>query len=48
MSYTGRVLTLTIAFLLIGTGIWANLGDKPFRDSRGVWFTQAMRGMASY
>jgi len=47
MSYTGRLLTLTIAFLLIGSGIWANLGYKPFRDSRGLWFTQTMRGMAS-
>jgi hypothetical protein len=48
MSYTVRVLTWSAAFLLLGSGIWANMGDRHFPESRGLWVTQAMRGMGPY
>ena len=43
MTYTTRVLAWATAFLLMGAGIWANMGDKHFPESRGHWVTQAMR-----
>ncbi len=45
MRYLGRLMFATIAIFLIGSGIWANLGKAPLSEMRGVWVTQAMRGM---
>jgi hypothetical protein len=38
-------MVATIAIFLIGSGIWANLAKAPLSEMRGVWVTQAMRGM---
>ncbi len=46
MSYLGRLTFATAAILLIGGGIWANTVKSPLSEVRGVWVTQAMRGMA--
>jgi hypothetical protein len=46
MSYLGRLTFATTAILLIGGGIWANMVRTPLPEMRGLWVTQAMRGMA--
>ena len=46
MSYYGRLCLATAVIFLMGSGIWANLGKAPLSDMRGLWVTQAMRGMA--
>lgn len=46
MSYLGRLTFATTALLLIGGGIWANVVRTPLPEMRGLWVTQAMRGMA--
>jgi hypothetical protein len=45
MRYCVRLMVATIAIFLIGSGIWANLAKAPLSEMRGVWVTQAMRGM---
>jgi hypothetical protein len=45
MRYFGRLLFATVVILLLGSGIWANLGKAPLPEMRGMWVTQAMRGM---
>lgn len=46
MGYVGKVSFAATAILLISSGIWANLGKAPLAEMRGLWVTQAMRGMA--
>jgi len=46
MKYTIRVLMTSVALLLFGCGIWANVRSTPLSEMRGLWVTQAMRGMA--
>ena len=46
MTYIGKLTFATAAILLIGGGIWANLAKTPLPEMRGLWVTQAMRGMA--
>ena len=46
MSYLGKLTFATTALLLISGGIWANLAKSPLQEMRGLWVTQAMRGMA--
>jgi hypothetical protein len=46
MTYLGRLTFATTVILLIGGGIWANLVKTPLPEMRGLWVTQAMRGMA--
>lgn len=46
MTYLGKLTFATMALLLIGGGIWANLAKTALPQMRGVWVTQAMRGMA--
>jgi hypothetical protein len=45
LSYLGRLTLATVAVLLLGSGIWANVGKTPLSEMRGMWVTQAMRGM---
>jgi len=45
MGYFGRLVFATVAILLLGSGIWANLGKTRLPEMRGMWVTQAMRGM---
>ncbi len=45
MQYLGRLILVTAAIFLFGSGIWANLGKAPLSETRGAWVTQAMRGM---
>ncbi len=45
MRYLGRLILVTAAIFLVGSGIWANLGKAPLPETRGAWVTQAMRGM---
>lgn len=45
MRYLGRLMVVTAAMFLLGSGIWANLGKAPLSETRGAWVTQAMRGM---
>jgi hypothetical protein len=47
MDYTVRVLTVSMALLLLGCGIWANLTNGSLTEMRGVWVSHAMRGAAS-
>jgi hypothetical protein len=46
MSYLGKLTFATTAILLISGAIWANLAKTPLPEMRGLWVTQAMRGMA--
>lgn len=46
MRYASRVLLTSLALLLLGCGIWANVSHAPLSEMRGLWVTQAMRGMA--
>jgi hypothetical protein len=46
MTYLGKLTFATTALLLISGGIWANLAKTTLPQMRGVWVTQAMRGMA--
>jgi hypothetical protein len=46
MSYVTPVLVTSAALLLLGGGIWANMGKTPLSEMRGLWITQASRGMA--
>jgi len=46
MSYVTRGLVTSAALLLLGGGIWANIGKTPLSEMRGLWITQASRGMA--
>ena len=46
MRYLGKLTLATTAMLLIGFGIWANMVRTPLPELRGLWVTQAMRGMA--
>jgi hypothetical protein len=46
MRYVLRVLVTSAALLLLGSGIWANIDKKPLSEMRGLWITQATRGMA--
>jgi hypothetical protein len=46
MTYLGKLTFATTAILLIGGAIWANLANTPLPEMRGLWITQAMRGMA--
>jgi hypothetical protein len=41
-----RLLLITVAMVLFGCGLWANVANAPFSETRGVWITQAMRGVA--
>ncbi len=45
MTYLGKVAFATTAILLISGGIWANVTKSPLPEMRGLWVTQAMRGM---
>jgi hypothetical protein len=45
LSYLGRLTLATVVILLLGSGIWANVGKTPLSEMRGMWVTQAMRGM---
>jgi hypothetical protein len=44
MNYTVKVLMVSTTLLLLGCGIWANVGDASLSEMRGAWITQAMRG----
>jgi hypothetical protein len=46
MRYVIRVLVTSAALLLLASGIWANIVKTPLSEMRGLWITQAMRGMA--
>ncbi len=42
MRYFARLILATTAMVLLGSGIWANLGKAPLSEMRGTWITQAM------
>jgi hypothetical protein len=44
MSFATKVLMISTALLLLGCGVWANVGEGPLPEVRGAWVTQAMRG----
>jgi len=46
MAFMTRVLVTSLALLLLGGGIWANVTKAPLSEMRGLWVTQAMRGFA--
>jgi hypothetical protein len=46
MTHLGKLTFATTALLLISGGIWANLAKTALPEMRGLWVTQAMRGMA--
>jgi hypothetical protein len=46
MSYWKRLLLITVAIVLFGCGLWANVANAPLSETRGLWITQAMRGTA--
>lgn len=46
MTYFGKLTFAATAIVLIGGGVWANLAKTPMAEMRGVWVTQATRGMA--
>ena len=46
MRYGMQVLVASIALLLLAGGVWANTTRAPLSETRGLWVTQATRGMA--
>jgi hypothetical protein len=42
MRQFARFILATTAVLLLGSGIWANLGKAPLSQMRGVWVSQAI------
>jgi hypothetical protein len=38
-----QMLGLSIALLLLGSGVWANVGSGSLSQSRGAWVSYAMR-----
>jgi hypothetical protein len=38
-----QVLGLSIALLLLGSGVWANVGSGSLSQNRGAWVSHAMR-----
>jgi hypothetical protein len=46
MTYIGKVTFAATALLLVSGAIWANVARTPLPEMRGLWVTQAMRGMA--
>ena len=45
MTVIIRLLVASTAFLLFSCAIVANVTDTPMSQMRGLWVTQAMRGM---
>ena len=38
-----QIFGLTLALLLLGSGIWANVGDGPLSQNRGAWVLHTNR-----
>jgi hypothetical protein len=38
-----QTIGLSIALLLFGSGVWANLGGGPLSQNRGAWVSHAIR-----
>jgi hypothetical protein len=38
-----KILGLSLALLLFGSGIWANVGGGSFSENRGAWVSHASR-----
>jgi hypothetical protein len=38
-----QVLGLTVALLLFGSGVWANVGGGSLRQNTGAWAAHAFR-----
>jgi hypothetical protein len=38
-----QILGLSLALLLFGSGIWANVGDGPLSQNKGAWVSHAIR-----
>jgi hypothetical protein len=36
-----RILGLSVALLLLGSGVWANFGDGSLSQNRGAWISQS-------
>jgi hypothetical protein len=36
MTWT-QLFGLSVAMLLFSSGVWANVGNSPFHQSRGAW-----------
>jgi hypothetical protein len=36
-----QLLGLTVALLLLGSGVWANVGGGSLSQNRGAWVAQA-------
>ena len=46
MRYGVQVLVTSVSLLLLAGAIWANTARTPLSETRGLWVTQATRGMA--
>jgi len=44
MTNLKKFLIITAALMLIGCGVWANVGKAPLSEMRGAWISQAMPG----
>jgi hypothetical protein len=38
-----QMLGLSVALLLFGSGVWANVGSGPLFQNRGAWVSHAIR-----
>ena len=38
-----QMLGLSIALLLFGSGVWANVGNSSLSQNRGAWVSHAIR-----
>jgi hypothetical protein len=38
-----QMLGLSVALLLLGSGVWANVGDGSLSQNRGAWAFHAIR-----
>jgi hypothetical protein len=46
MRYVTRLLIATLALLLWGAALWANIGSPYHSELRGAWIKYTMRGPA--
>jgi hypothetical protein len=46
MRYAVRVLITSLALVLFGSAIWANLSSSHLSEMRGAWIKHPMRGPA--
>jgi hypothetical protein len=38
-----QMLGLSVALLLLGIGVWANVGDGPLSQYKGAWASHAIK-----